>query len=78
MRRTREEGIGGGRRFEDHVQRMILLLGLVKGVLESSDNLELIFTFMNLTGLKFSITGDFKFLMPLVWLAWLQFVHPCF
>ena len=29
MRRTREEGIGGGRRFEDHGQRMILLLGRV-------------------------------------------------
>ena len=53
--------------------RTMDLLGLVKGVPESSENLELIFTFVNLTGLKFSITGDFKFLMPLVWLAWVQF-----
>ena len=39
MRRTSKEGIRGGVRFVDHGQRMILLLGLVKGVPECKENL---------------------------------------
>ena len=76
-RRTREEGVAGGVRFEDHCQRMILLLFLAKGVPESSENLELIFSLLNLEGLKFSITGDFKFLMAWFGLLSNSSVHPC-
>ena len=50
-------------RFEDHGQRMILLLGLVKGVPESQENVEQILSLVNLSGIKFTMTGDFKFLM---------------
>ena len=76
-RRTREEGIGGGKRFVEHGQRMILLLCLVKGVPESEENLELIFTHVKLAGLRFKITGDFKFLMPWFGLLGCSSVHPC-
>ena len=56
---------------------MILLLAIVKGVPESKDNLEQIFDLLNLTGLKFTITGDFKFLMPWFGLLGCSSVHPC-
>ena len=76
-RRTREDGICGGLRFRETGQRMILLLCLVKDVPESMDNLEIIFTLVNLTGLKFTITGDFKLLMPWFGLLGCGSVHPC-
>ena len=76
-KRTREEGIGGGKRFVEHGQRMILLLCLVKGVPESEENLELIFTHVKLAGLRFKMTGDFKFLMPWFGLLGCSSVHPC-
>ena len=64
MRRTRDDEIGGGTKFEVNGQRMILLLGLVNGVPESKENIDLIFNLVNLAGLKLTMTGDFKFLMP--------------
>ena len=76
-RRTRDDGISGGVRFEETGQRMILLLAIVKGVSESKANLEQIFDLLNLTGLKFTITGDFKFLMPWFGLLGCSSVHPC-
>lgn len=76
-RRTRDDGISGGVRFEETGQRMILLLAIVKGVPESKANLEQIFDLLNLTGLKFTITGDFKFLMPWFGLLGCSSVHPC-
>ena len=71
------DGISGGVRFEDHGQRMILLLGLVKGVPESQENLEQIFDLVDLSGLRFTITGDFKFLMAWFGLLGCSSVHPC-
>ena len=77
MRRTSKEGIRGGVRFVDHGQRMILLLGLVKGVPECQENLEKIFSLINLSGIKFNMTGDFKFLMAWFGLLGCSSVHPC-
>lgn len=76
-RRTREEGLSGGKKFMENGQRMILLLCVVKDVPESMENLELLFTYVNLAGLKFTITGDFKFLMPWFGLIGCSSVHPC-
>ena len=76
-RRTREDGISEVNKFSETGQRMILLLCVVKGVPESMENLELLFTHVNLTGLKFTITGDFKFLMPWFGLLGCSSVHPC-
>ena len=76
-RRKMSDGISGGVRFEDHGQRMILLLGLVKGVPESQENLEQIFDLVDLSGLRFTITGDFKFLMAWFGLLGCSSVHPC-
>ena len=77
MRRTRDDGIGGGTKFEEHGQRMILLLGLVKGVPERKENIDLIFNLVNLAGLKFTMTGDFKFPMHWFGLLGCSSVHPC-
>jgi hypothetical protein len=76
-RRTREEGISGGKKFLENGQRMILLLCVVKDVPESMENLELLFTYVNLAGLKFTITGNFKILMPWFGLLGCSSVHPC-
>ena len=76
-RRTREDGISEVNKFSETGQRMILLLCVVKGVPESMENLELLFTHVNLTGLKFTITGDFKFLIPWFGLLGCSSVHPC-
>jgi hypothetical protein len=76
-RRTREEGISGGKKFLENGQRMSLLLRVFKDVPESMENLELLFTYLNLASLKFTITGDFKFLMPWFGLLGCSSVHPC-
>ena len=76
-RRTREEGIHGGSRFEETGQRMVLLLFLVKGVPETMENLDIIFNMLNLESLEYTITGDFKFLMPCFGLLSCNAVHPC-
>jgi hypothetical protein len=55
-------------RFEDHGQRMILLLGLVKGVPESQENVEQILSLVNLSGIKFTMTVPHG----LVWTFWVQ------
>ena len=77
IRRSRDDGIGGGRHFSDSGQRMILLLCVVKGVPESMENLGLLFSYVDLSGLKFTITGDFKFLMPWFGLLGCGSTHPC-
>ena len=56
---------------------MILLLCVVKGVPESMENLGLLFSYVNLSGLKFTVTGDFKFLMPWFGLLGCASIHPC-
>ena len=56
---------------------MVLLLFLVKGVPETMENLDIIFNMLNLESLEYTITGDFKFLMPCFGLLSCNAVHPC-
>ena len=56
---------------------MVLLLFLVKGMPETMENLDIIFNMLNLESLEYTITGDFKFLMPCFGLLSCNAVHPC-
>ena len=58
---------------EDCFPKMVV----VNGVPESMENLGLLFSYVNLSGLRFTITGDFKFLMPWFGLLGCGSIHPC-
>ena len=65
-RRTREEGVLGGREFNDWGVRKLLILAIVRKVPESACNLQIIFDAIKLNKLQFKLTGDFSFFMPCI------------
>ena len=76
-RRTREEGIRGGAMFHSWGVRKLLVLALVQGVPESNHNLGIIFSVVSLQEIKYRITGDLHFLMPVLGLMSKSSSNPC-
>ena len=63
-RRTRQEGVSGGKEFHDWGVRKMLILAIVRKIPENAHNLQLIFAALKLCELHFKLTGDFSFFMP--------------
>ena len=76
-RRIREDGVCPVGRLAETGQRMILLLAWCKDIPESADNLEIVYQAVNLSSLKFIMTGDYKLLMPSFGLMTCSSTHPC-
>ena len=66
IRRTREQGVGGGKQFSDWGARKMILLAVVHKIPESHHNLAIIFTSIGLNRIAFKLTGDLAFLMPII------------
>ena len=65
-RRTRAEGISGGRDFKDWGSRKMLLLAVVRTTTESHHNLQILLDAINANSFPYKLTGDFAFLLPIV------------
>ena len=61
---TRKEGVEGGYQFKDWGSRRILILAVVRKVPETAYNLDLIIKMVGLDQIRFTLTGDFAFLLP--------------
>ena len=74
---NKEEGIGGGAMFHSWEVRKLLVLALVQGIPESNHNLRIIFSAVSLQEIKYRITGDLHFLMPVLGLMSTSSSNPC-
>ena len=74
-RRTREDRIGTS--AEETGQNMILLLGVVPTIPESSFNIQKMIEAIGINEFPYMVTGDLKFLMPCFGLKGCSSLHPC-
>ena len=75
-RRSREDGVCDVK-FSETGQRKILLLAWCKDIPETAENLEIVYNAVNISSVKFIMTGDYKLLMPSFGLMSCSSTHPC-
>ena len=65
-RRTRAEGIAGGKEFKDWGSHKMLLLAVVQTTTESHHNLQVLLEVIAADTFPYKLTGDFAFLLPFI------------